>query len=233
MNDYTVYVHIAPNNKMYIGITHLKPNYRYGRDGNGYSGCTLFWRAIQKYGWDNIKHIVLLENLSKEVACECEKYLIAKYQTNNSQFGYNNSRGGDSGSYGHKMSEESKAKISKAMKGRKLSEETKRKVGEANSKALKGRHVADDVKKKISEHTKGKNNPFYGKHHTEESKKKMSNALKGNKSHLGHKHSDETRQKMRLAKLGKKRGPWTDAERKAHMEAIERKRKEKLQSSYS
>jgi group I intron endonuclease len=203
MNDYTVYVHITPNNKMYIGITHLKPNYRYGKDGNGYSGCTLFWRAIQKYGWNNIKHIVLFENLSKEVACECEKYLIAKYQTNNPQFGYNNSKGGDSGSYGHKMSEESKAKISKAMKGRKLSEETKRKVGEANSKALKGRHVADDVKKKISEHTKGKNNPFYGKHHTEESKKKISEALKGNKPHLGHKHSEEAKRKMSLAKKGK------------------------------
>ena len=230
MNDYTVYAHITPNNKLYIGITHLKPIYRYGKDGYGYHGCTLFYRAIQKYGWDNIKHIILLENLSKEMACECEKYLIAKYQTNNSNYGYNNSFGGESGSYGHKMSEESRRKISEANKGKVLSDEVRQKIGKANSIALKGRTVPQEVRDKISKHNA---KPFLGKHHTEEAKRKNAEAHKGKQYHLGHKHSDETRQKMRLAKLGKKRGPWTDAERKAHMEAIERKRKEKLQSSYS
>ena len=94
MNDYTVYAHIVPNGKLYIGITHLKPEYRYGKNGNGYCGCTLFWRAIQKYGWDNIKHIIIFENLSKEIACLFEQFLINKYHTNDANYGYNNSLGG-------------------------------------------------------------------------------------------------------------------------------------------
>ena len=150
MDDYTVYAHKTPNNKYYIGITHLKPNCRFGKNGYGYHECTLFWRAIQKYGWDNIEHIILFENLSKEMACLCEQYLIAKYHTNESNYGYNNSLGGESGSYGHKMSEESKQKIIKALTGRPVSEETRRKIGKANSIALKGRTLPPEVRDKIS-----------------------------------------------------------------------------------
>lgn len=228
MNDYTVYVHISPNNKMYFGITHLKPEHRWLSNGGGYKKCTLFWRAIQKYGWDNFKHVVLLENLSKEMACECEKYFIAKFQTNRAQYGYNNSKGGDSGSYGHVLTVEQRNAISERMKGHKTSEETRRKIGQANSVALKGRVIPQEVRDKIS-----KNNAkaFLGRHHTEEAKRKNADAHKGKQYHLGHKHSEEAKEKMRLAKLGKKKGPWTDAERKAHMEAFERRRKEKLQNT--
>lgn len=200
MNDYTVYVHITPNDKLYIGITHLKPSYRFGKQGNGYKGCTLFYRAIQKYGWDNIRHIILLENLSKEVACACEQYLIVKYKTNQSDFGYNNSCGGESGSFGHKMSLESRKKISEASKGRVMSEETRQKIGKANSIALKGRTVPQEVRDKIRKNSK---KPFLGRHHTEEAKRKNSEAHKGKKYHLGYKHSEETKRKMSEAKKGK------------------------------
>ena len=228
MKNYCVYVHIAPNKKLYFGITSLKPEHRWLSNGNGYSNCTLFYRAIQKYGWDNFKHIILFENLTKEIACECEKYLIKKYKSNESAFGYNNSRGGESGSYGHKLTEEQRKKISERNKGHIVSEETRRKIGKANSLALKGRVVPQEVRDKISAHNA---RGFLGKHHTEETKRKNSEAHKGKQYHLGHKHSDETKQKMRLAKLGKKRGSWTNDERKAHMEAIERRRKEKLQNT--
>ena len=47
-----------------------------------------FYSAIQKYGWDNIQHIVLLQGLSKEVACECERYLITNSGTITPRSGY-------------------------------------------------------------------------------------------------------------------------------------------------
>ena len=227
MNDYSLYVHIAPNNKLYFGITHLKPNYRYGKNGKGYSNCTLFWRAIQKHGWENFQHIVLLENLSKEMACLCEQYLIAKYQSTNPKYGYNGSKGGDSGSFGYVFTSEQRQKIREARLGTHLSEETKQKIGQANSKALKGKKRPQEVKDKIS-----KDNARYwaGKKLPDKVLQAAIQANRGNNYHTGCKHSEETKQKMRLAKLGKKRGPWTDEERKSHMDAIKRRR-ERLQNS--
>lgn len=226
-DNYKVYVHIAPNNKVYIGITSMKVEHRWLSNGNGYKNCVLFFKAIQKYNWDNFKHIVLLEGLSKEMACECERFLIKKYKANNPNFGYNCSEGGSSGSAGYRWTEEEKARMSEKMKGRVVSEETRRKIGIANSKALKGRKLPEEVKRKIKENNA---RPFLGRHHTEESRRKNAEAHIGKQYHLGYKHSDEAKQKMREAKLGKKRGKWTDAERKAHMEAFERRRKEKLQT---
>ena len=68
---------------------------RYGKDGYQYHQCTHFWRAIQKYGWDNFEHIVLIENISKEMANIIESELIKKYDTTNSKYGYNITLGGD------------------------------------------------------------------------------------------------------------------------------------------
>jgi len=200
MNDYKVYVHITPNGKLYFGITHMKPEHRWLSTGKGYQRCTLFWKAIQKYGWDNIQHIVLIDNLSKEIACECEKYLIAKYKSNQAEFGYNNSLGGESGSCGYVFTTEQRAKVSNSLKGHIVSEATRRKIGQANSVALKGRKVPQEVKDKISKHNaKG----FLGKHHTEGAKRKNSLAHVGKQYHLGCKHSDETKRKMSEAKKGK------------------------------
>ena len=79
MNSITVYVDHIPNNKVYVGITQKKVLSRWGKDGTGYKTQQLFWRAIQKYGWDNISHEIVAENLSKEEACQLEVDLIAKY----------------------------------------------------------------------------------------------------------------------------------------------------------
>lgn len=70
---------------------------RYGKDGYQYHQCTHFWRAIQKYGWDNFEHIVLIEDLSKEMANIIESELIKKYNTTNARYGYNTTLGGDGG----------------------------------------------------------------------------------------------------------------------------------------
>lgn len=230
--NYKVYAHIAPNKKIYIGITKMKVEHRWLSNGGGYKNCKLFWRAIQKHGWDNFDHIVLLDGLSKDVACECEKFLIKKYKSNDAEHGYNCSEGGSSGSAGYTMSDETKKRISEKLKGHRVSDETRRKIGEANSKALKGRKVPQEVIEKTKAHPNGYKG-FKGRKHTEEAKRKNAEAHIGKKYHLGYKHSDEAKEKMRLAKLGKKRGPWTEEERKAHMAYFERRRKEKQKASNS
>ena len=68
---------------------------RYGKDGYQYHKCPYFWNAIQKYGWENFEHIVLIDNLSKEMADIMESELIKKYNTTNVEHGYNITLGGD------------------------------------------------------------------------------------------------------------------------------------------
>lgn len=92
---YTVYMHIAPNNKRYIGITSQRLNGRFGTNGYGYKCNVYFWRAIQKYGWDNFEHYIYKDNLSQSQANQLEKELIQKYHTQNQEFGYNVAAGGN------------------------------------------------------------------------------------------------------------------------------------------
>ena len=84
-------------------------------------------------------------------------------------------------------------------KGKILSEETKRKLSEA----LKGKILSEETKRKLSEALKGKNNPMYGKQLSEETKRKMSEAQKGNKNMLGKHHSQESKRKISESLKGK------------------------------
>ena len=121
---YTVYMHKNKiNNKVYVGITSQKTNYRWGA-GSGYRQQPKFYNAIKKYGWDNFEHIILFENLSFEEAKQKEIEIINKYNAFTKKYGYNATKGGD-GSNGVPCSEEKKQKISKANKGHKFNEETK------------------------------------------------------------------------------------------------------------
>lgn len=98
MNDkvYIVYQHKNKiNGKSYIGITCRKPQKRWGLNGNKYIDCPHFWRAIQKYGWDNFEHIILYTGLTHDEACETEIRLISELKTTNPDYGYNMSSGGD------------------------------------------------------------------------------------------------------------------------------------------
>lgn len=122
MGNYKVYEHLFPNGKRYIGITRVSTNERWEKNGNGYKTQTVF-KSIQKYGWDNIEHNILFDNLTYEDACMKEKELIAKYKTMDKRYGYNNTSGGDAG---HIVSEQARENMSKAQKGRPCSENTKR-----------------------------------------------------------------------------------------------------------
>ncbi|MBR3672844.1 MAG: GIY-YIG nuclease family protein [Clostridia bacterium] len=116
-HNYTVYMHICPNGKKYIGITKQLPEKRW-KKGDGYRTQKYFKRAIQKYSWNNIQHIILFKNLTKEEACNKEIELIKKYRTNNYKYGYNVSSGGD-GANGVIISERQKEILRKALKGNK------------------------------------------------------------------------------------------------------------------
>lgn len=90
---WSVYKHTSPSGKVYIGITSKEPKIRWN-SGHGYRKCKAFWNAIVKYGWDNIKHEVLYEGLSKSDAEKLEKDLIAFYKSTDFKYGYNISTGG-------------------------------------------------------------------------------------------------------------------------------------------
>lgn len=114
-------MHVFPNNKKYIGITCKNPNARW-ENGGGYSKThqPVMYNAIQKYGWENIKHYILFEDLSLEEAKMKEQELIEEYHTychlSDSQ-GYNMTRGGE-GTSGHICSEDAKKRMSLAKIGK-------------------------------------------------------------------------------------------------------------------
>ena len=146
--NFTVYMHIAPNGKKYVGITCRKPEYRWN-NGKGYEKNTHFFNAICKYGWDNIQHEIVANNLTKDDACSLEQMLIKKHKTTTYEFGYNQSIGGECGSFGVKFTEERKKKIGDAHRGMKHTEKAKRKISEGHkglSTWNKGRQWTDAEK---------------------------------------------------------------------------------------
>lgn len=98
MQNFTVYKYTSPKGKVYIGKTCRTPEKRAGKNGNGYKG-QYFYRAIQKYGLENLICEIIADDLSNEEACDLERFLIWKYNTTNRDRGYNVTFGGD-GSYG-------------------------------------------------------------------------------------------------------------------------------------
>lgn len=111
---YLVYKHTTPNGKVYIGQTKVGANGRW-KNGKGYTTNKVgfFYKAIEKYGWENIEHVILADGLSKEEADEIEKELIARYNATDRRYGYNCTSGGSSG---YKYTKAAKGKISDGLK---------------------------------------------------------------------------------------------------------------------
>ena len=83
------------NNKCYIGVTCQKPEYRWKRNGTGYIECPYFYNAILKHGWHRFEHLILFTHMTQQEAFALEKHQISELKTNNTDFGYNISNGGD------------------------------------------------------------------------------------------------------------------------------------------
>lgn len=168
MKKYCVYIHLnKKNNKKYIGITSQKPEARWS-NGNGYKANNHFYSAIQKYGWDNFEHIIFKNNLTKEEACELEIQLIKKYNTMNSNYGYNLTSGGD---HPKDFSEETREKLRISSTNRHvISEQGRKNISEARKAYIKkygtptqGKGHTEETKQKLREQKLGKKNPMYGK----------------------------------------------------------------------
>ena len=182
MENYKLYIHVAPNNKVYVGVTNNSLSRRFGSNGNGYKTQRLFWRAIQKYGWENFQHIVLADHLSKEWAYKLEQYLILEYKSNNPLYGYNQSSGGEKSPLGshHKLSGDTKRKMSESRRGEKH--------------PLYGKHHSDATKCKIRDSMIGNKNAL-GSIRSEETRKKISLVAKSRVI------SDATKEKLRQRAL--------------------------------
>lgn len=87
---YYLYRHTCPNNKVYIGITCCSPEVRW-QGGYGYKNNSRFFKDILYYGWSNIKHEILAEDLTKEEALQMENAQILLHNSILPQYGYNQS----------------------------------------------------------------------------------------------------------------------------------------------
>jgi len=154
---YTVYkITNSVNNKLYFGVTQQSLIKRWQQHKcNSNKKSYHLYNAIKKYGFEKFTIEVVFNCKTKEEMFSKEKELIYKYKTNDNNFGYNNSLGGESSRYGCKLTEEQKAKISLYQKNRNRtphSEETKIKIGLANKK----NKISEQHKRKISEKLKGR-----------------------------------------------------------------------------
>ena len=152
INHFTVYMHIAPNGKRYIGITRKTVNQRWN-NGNGYNHNTHFHNAIKKYGAENFQHKVIATGISKIQACEIEKRLIEKYDTTNQERGYNHSTGGEISALGVKRTPEYVKMLRLRHLGKSPSAETRKKISaklKGRPSCRKGAKMADESKKKMS-----------------------------------------------------------------------------------
>lgn len=88
-----IYMYTSPSNKKYIGQTCRSLSERAGNlKGDGYKNCSIFYRAILKYGFDNFS-VQILEELPLEQLDEKEKDYIKKYNSLVPN-GYNIKQGG-------------------------------------------------------------------------------------------------------------------------------------------
>ena len=205
---YTVYMHTNKiNHKVYVGITSKPVEQRWGKNGYKYKNNKYFWNAIQKYGWNNFEHIIFMTNLTQEKACRVEQLLIALYNTNNTEYGYNLSSGGENGFYGCHVSEEQRQKKSEQMKGLYAGENNpmygvspKERMDEDTynnwKKSIQERMSSEEFKEKMRQINLGK------KYSDEINVKK---GLKGeNHPMYGKEMPDEIKEKLRMAQTGKK-----------------------------
>lgn len=136
---YKIYLHLFPCNGVYVGQTKQKPEQRWL---HGYKNNPLMLNAIYKYGWENVKHIILFDNLDEETATIYETGLIKAFRKYKC---YNISDGGKTPKgfkYKRKpFTEEHKRKLSEIHKGK----PSKR----------KGIPLSNITKQKISESLKG------------------------------------------------------------------------------
>lgn len=208
MKRFKVYCHICPDDTRYIGITSQYLKTRWRKGGIGYEGQH-FYEAVLKYGWNNIKHEVLFENLSEEEAYIKEIELIKQYDTTNPEHGWNTVVGGQVNRiYGEKNGNFGKHWFTNGINN--IMAET------CPDGFWRGKTDSDETKrlKKIS--NSRKRIPL-----SEEHKEKI------RKAHLGRKMDEKTRQALLKCHLGKpiseeQKKKMSESARKRHMIIVDK-----------
>lgn len=85
-----LYRYVFPNNKVYIGITEQTMKERWKSGYNNY-----FMNAVNKYGKENIITEILYDGLTKEEAGDLERLYIYIHHSNDNNYGYNITSGGE------------------------------------------------------------------------------------------------------------------------------------------
>lgn len=150
---YTVYQHIFPNGKRYIGVTRNSAEKRWGYKGRNYKSQVV-GRAIEKYGWDNIKHDIFCVCDTKEQAEKVERFLVSYFDTMNPEHGYNVLPGGDVSV--NDATPEMRYKLGNGNRGRPHTEEEKLKISEGCKRAFNRPESNGCIGKHASEETKAK-----------------------------------------------------------------------------
>ena len=173
------------NGKVYIGASKdIEDRWWYHKNGH-----TAIAEDLKTFGLENFKFEVLLE-CPEDMLCQWERDMICLYDSDDPEKGYNckndrpyslkrneSFKGRKAWNKGLKniYSDETRRKISEALKGRVVSEETKRKISEAK----KGHIVSEESNRKRSEKMKGRPAWNRGIPHSEEHKRKLWSCYKG------------------------------------------------------
>ena len=148
-----------------------------------YYGSGLAWNnVVRKYGKDNIKRTIICTFEGKEEKQILEKKFIAYYRAKCGDKCLNISDGGDGGNLGEEICKKISLRIrgtGNGMYGKKLTEETKRKISEA----LKGHPNYNPKGYKHTEEAKARiRSAHIGIRHTEETKERLREARRNQKN---------------------------------------------------
>lgn len=218
------------NNKCYIGkaidVNDRMKDHKYLLEDNKHTNKHL-QASWNKYGAENFTFNLLeaCDNLSSTELKEKEKHYIKQYKSNNYQFGYNKTSGGEGGS---DFTEETKQRISQSLKGRKKKPSSQKTINRRNETrkeynvpgSMTGKEPwnkgltkeNNETIKQISQKTKGITR-------SEETKQKMRESFKGRII------SKEQRQKQ--SEIMKSITPWnknrkmTDEEKEIRKEKMQ------------
>lgn len=220
-----IYKYTSPSGKIYIGQTTGSLDYRAGKDGIKYrsNGNGLFWKAIQKYGFSNMKSEIISEVSAKskqeliDALNMLETEAIEKENSTDTNIGYNLTSGGNN----YIISDFARARISAKMLGRRLSDSHRESLRrEATRRWTEGIFtkernqkisIANKGKKKSPLHTKNisigrlkaiRDNPVKFEYLKSPWNKGDGSYMTGNKNHFyGKKHTEETKRKISASRI--------------------------------
>lgn len=150
-----VYAIVFPNDKLYIGMTikrlkDRKKKHKHDHIKGIESTLNLpVYRAMRKYGWNNLGWNVLFESEEVDELEEVEKFYISEYKTQTRESGYNVEEGG---SYSV-ISKSTRQKISEALTGKFVGENARcvkltwEKVREIREKFWTGNYTHKEISK--------------------------------------------------------------------------------------